>query len=222
MSLLTQSKVLRMLEEQEFTRIEDKDTIKIDVRVIAATNKDLNKEVQEGRFREDLFFRLNVVPIEVPPLRERLEDLPHLIDYFVKKYKPQNGGKAKVISKGGYRRLKDYPWPGNIRELKNFIERINIMVDEEEISEETTAYYLGENASIGAGNGWLDDFQDMKLNEAKNEFEKNHLHGKNVDNGIIRTAKENENYIIATLDREIKNKTKNQKLVIRGKKLEVV
>ncbi len=172
MSLPAQAKVLRVIQELKFERIGGEESISVDVRLIAATNKDIQDEIQHSRFREDLFFRLNVVPIEVPPLRDRIDDLPLLIDYFMKKYQPQNGTKAKTISSAGKRRMTEYPWPGNIRELKNFIERINIMVDEEEISEETVTYYLGENASTRTGNGWLDEFQDMKLNDARDEFEK--------------------------------------------------
>ena len=190
MSLSAQAKVLRAIQEFKFERIGGEEAISVDVRLIAATNKDIQEEIAQGRFREDLFFRLNVVPIEVPPLRERLEDLSDLIEYFMQKYRPQDGGKAKTISKAAERRLLEYPWPGNIRELKNFIERINIMVDEEEISEETLEYYLGERTNTGSGNGWLDEFQDMKLQEAKNEFEKSLIERALEENGnnISRTA----------------------------------
>ncbi len=190
MSLSAQAKVLRAIQEMKFERIGGEESISVDVRLIAATNKDIQEEIAQSRFREDLFFRLNVVPIEVPPLRERLEDLSELIEYFMEKFQPQNGAKVKTISKTGKRRLMEYSWPGNVRELKNFIERINIMVDEEAISEETVAYYLGENAHIGAGNGWLDEFQDMKLPDARNEFEKSLIERILTQNGnnISKTA----------------------------------
>ena len=190
MSLSAQAKVLRVVQEFKFERIGGEESISVDVRLIAATNKNIQEEIERSRFREDLFFRLNVVPIEAPPLRDRLEDLPYLIDYFMKKFAPPNGGKIKTISTPGHRRLREYSWPGNIRELKNFVERINIMVDEEEISEETVTYYLGENAGIGAEKGWLDDFRDMKLNEAKDEFEKAFIERilRKHENNISKTA----------------------------------
>jgi two-component system, NtrC family, nitrogen regulation response regulator NtrX len=190
MTLSAQAKVLRVIQEQKFERVGGEESISVDVRLIAATNKDIQEEIRQSRFREDLFFRLNVVPIEVPPLRERPEDLPILIEYFSKKFKPQNGGNIKTITKDGHRRLLDYSWPGNIRELKNFIERINIMVDEEEITEETVGYYLGEIENAGVKDGWLDDFQDMRLNDAKLEFEKTFIESKLSQNGnnISKTA----------------------------------
>jgi len=191
MSLSAQAKVLRVIQELKFERIGGEEPISVDVRLIAATNKDIHEEIRQSRFTEDLFFRLNVVPIEVPPLRERLDDVSPLIDYFMQKYRPENGGNAKTISAAGRKRLLAHPWPGNIRELKNFIERINIMVDEEEISEDTVAYYLGENVNRRAENGWLDDFEDMKLNDARNEFEKNF---------IERVLEQNENNISKTAE----------------------
>ena len=172
MSLAAQAKVLRAIQELKFERIGGEESISVDVRLIAATNKDIQEEIRSSRFREDLFFRLNVVPIEAPPLRERLEDLPVLIDYFMDKFGHQNVGGPKRIEAEGHRVLRDYPWPGNIRELKNFVERVNIMVDSEEIPADTVQYYLGENGKTSARNGWLDAFQEMKLNDAKNEFEK--------------------------------------------------
>ncbi len=172
MSLSAQAKVLRAIQELKFERIGGEESISVDVRLVAATNKDIQEEIRKTRFREDLFFRLNVVPIEAPPLRERLADLPILVDYFMNKFRQANGSGRKIISKEGFRVLHDYPWPGNIRELKNFVERINIMVDEDEIPAETVLYYLGENARTAAKNGWLDAFGEMKLNDAKNEFEK--------------------------------------------------
>ena len=133
MSLLTQSKVLRVLEEQEFVRVGGKNNIKIDVRVIAATNKDLSAEVREGKFREDLFYRLNVIPIYVPPLRERVEDIPLLATYFIARFCRENGKREKKISQEAVNLLQTYKWPGNVRELKNLIERLVIMVSDDVI-----------------------------------------------------------------------------------------
>ena len=190
MSLSAQAKVLRAIQEQKFERVGGEESITVDVRLIAATNKDIQEEISKSRFREDLFFRLNVVPIEAPPLRERLEDLPILIDYFSRKFQPDGGGKIKTITEEGLRRLSEYSWPGNIRELKNFIERINIMVDESEITDATVGYYLGESEGAGVKESWLDDFQDMKLNEARLEFEKSFIERKLTQNGnnISKTA----------------------------------
>jgi Nif-specific regulatory protein len=129
MSLDTQAKVLRVLEQKEFQRIGGSQTFSVDVRVIAATNKDLKREVEEGRFREDLYYRLNVVPVEVPPLRERREDILLLADHFI-------AGRAKKISPKTAALLQSYGWPGNIRELRNCIDRAVVLGDGELIQPE--------------------------------------------------------------------------------------
>jgi two-component system nitrogen regulation response regulator NtrX len=135
MSLEAQSKVLRVLEEMQFERVGGVNSIKVDVRVIAATNKDLAAEIKEGRFREDLYYRLNVVPIKVPSLRERREDIPALIEYYLDYFAEEYNKKRKRISPEAMRYLTDsYPWPGNIRELKNLIERINILSTADPVS----------------------------------------------------------------------------------------
>jgi two-component system, NtrC family, nitrogen regulation response regulator NtrX len=190
MSLSAQAKVLRAIQEQKFERIGGEESISVDVRLITATNKDIQEEIRNKRFREDLFFRLNVVPIEVPPLKNRLEDLPLLIEYFMEKYSAQSDSSKKTISKAGLQLLLSYAWPGNIRELKNFVERINIMVDEDVVTEETVRYYLGESGGIHVKNGFLEVFLEMKLNEAKNEFEKMFIEQALQDNSnnISKTA----------------------------------
>ncbi|NOZ69821.1 MAG: sigma-54-dependent Fis family transcriptional regulator [Deferribacteres bacterium] len=127
MSPATQAKVLRVIETQEFQRVGGSRKIKVDVRIIAATNKDLHAEIEKGNFREDLYFRLNVIPITVPPLRERKEDIPLLVKYFLENFAQQYGQKPKKVSKATLRALMDYDWPGNVRELKNTIERFVIM-----------------------------------------------------------------------------------------------
>src|SRR5229473_3603114 len=127
MSLKTQSKVLRALDEQRFTRVGDDEPTTVDVRVIAATNKDLEEEISKGNFREDLFYRLNVIPFYVPPLRERIEDVPLLADHFLKEFTTAYGRKAKELTPEAYRVLQEYTWPGNVRELRNLMERIVIM-----------------------------------------------------------------------------------------------
>ena len=127
MSPLTQSKVLRILQEQEFERVGGTDTIKVDVRVIVATNKSLVNLIKEGKFRVDLFYRLKVVSIHLPPLRERRTDIPLLIDHFIEMYSRETGKKIDGISKEALDDLKKYPWPGNIRELENNIHTAIVM-----------------------------------------------------------------------------------------------
>ena len=123
--------LLRVLQEREFERVGGNRTIKTDVRVIAATNKDLRREVNEGRFRMDLFYRLNVVPIHVPPLRERVNDIPILVDYFAARLAERTGKKISQIETRSLSAMQQYSWPGNIRELQNVIERCVILTDGE-------------------------------------------------------------------------------------------
>ncbi len=129
MSLKTQSKIIRVLQEQKLQRLGGSRTIEIDLRVIAATNKNLEKEIENKNFREDLYYRLNVIPIKVPPLRERQEDIPVLTEYFLDVSAKQNRCGKKTITENGLKELINYSWPGNVRELKNLIERLVIMVD---------------------------------------------------------------------------------------------
>jgi two-component system nitrogen regulation response regulator NtrX len=133
MTLSVQAKVLRALEQGEFERVGGDETFRVDVRVIAATNKDLHRAVERGDFREDLYFRLNVVPITAPPLRERLEDIAALAEHFLSQYAEENGFMPKTLSQEVQKILFRYNWPGNIRELKNLVERLSIMVPSNEI-----------------------------------------------------------------------------------------
>jgi transcriptional regulator with GAF, ATPase, and Fis domain len=125
--------LLRVLQEREFQRVGGNESIKADVRVVAATNRDLQAAIAEGRFRDDLFYRLNVFPIEAPPLRERKEDIPLLVEYFVDRYANQAGKKITGISKKSMELLQSYKWPGNIRELQNVIERSVIISESENL-----------------------------------------------------------------------------------------
>jgi two-component system nitrogen regulation response regulator NtrX len=134
MSLKTQAKVLRVLEEQRFHPVGSNEALEVDVRVIAATNKNLEKRIEAGSFREDLFFRLNVIPFEVPPLRQRGEDVPVLIEYFMNYFCDRYGRQQKVISSEALQQLQKYRWPGNVRELKNVVERLVIMLPKEEVA----------------------------------------------------------------------------------------
>jgi two-component system nitrogen regulation response regulator NtrX len=127
MSLKTQAKVLRSLDEQRFEPIGAETSIQVDVRVVAATNKNLEEEIERGNFREDLFYRLNVIPFHVPPLRDRIEDVPLLADHFLKEFTTAYGRKPKELTPEAYQVLQEYQWPGNVRELRNLMERIVIM-----------------------------------------------------------------------------------------------
>src|SRR5437773_2516132 len=122
MSGALQMKLLRVLQEREFERIGDTHTTKVDVRVIAATNSDLRRMVSDGTFREDLYYRLNVIPVQIPPLRDRKEDIPLLVQHFLEKFRP-DAGKPMTVSQQAMRHLMSYPWPGNVRQLENSIER---------------------------------------------------------------------------------------------------
>ena len=190
MSLSTQAKVLRVLQEMKFERIGGEKSINVDVRVIAATNKNIQEEIRTGRFREDLYFRINVIPIFVPPLRDRIEDLLELIDYFMNKYDRSTGEPPRRLSEDSLQLLRTYSWPGNIRELKNFIERINIMTEEKVISADSVRRFLTSRTD------WEKDevlkgFESMKLNEAKDEFEREFLVKKLEENeqNITRTSR---------------------------------
>ena len=127
MSLKTQAKVLRALDEQRFEPVGAAESIQVDVRVVASTNKNLEEEIERGNFREDLFYRLNVIPFHVPPLRERMEDVRLLADHFLKEFTTAYGRKPKELTEEALRVLEEYPWPGNVRELRNLMERIVIM-----------------------------------------------------------------------------------------------
>jgi two-component system nitrogen regulation response regulator NtrX len=186
MSLSTQAKVLRVLQEMKFERIGGEKSISVDVRVIAATNKNIQEEIRAGRFREDLFFRINVIPIFVPPLRERIEDLPALTDYFMDKFKPEDSQRR--FAGNALQLLRGYSWPGNIRELKNFIERINIMTEQAVISADSVRRFLTSRSDWDK-NEALKGFESMKLNEAKDEFEREFL---------VKKLEENEQNITQT------------------------
>jgi Nif-specific regulatory protein len=127
MSFRLQVKLLRVLQEREFERVGDSRTIRVDVRVVAATNQSLEEEIATGRFRDDLYYRLNVVPIFLPPLRERRDDIPALALYFVKRYSDENRRDQPEVTDTLLKALRDYDWPGNVRELENYIERLVVL-----------------------------------------------------------------------------------------------
>jgi len=135
MPLDLQVKLLRVLQEKEIERVGGKSTIKIDVRIIAATNRDLKKEVDEGRFRDDLYYRLNVFPLMLPALRSRKEDIPLLTSFFINRYGKASGKNTMHISQKAMKELTDYNWPGNVRELEHIIERSVLLADSNTIKD---------------------------------------------------------------------------------------
>ncbi len=140
MSLKTQAKVLRVLQEQVMERVGGTQRIRVDVRVLAATNKELSAEIRSGRFREDLYFRLNVIPIFVPSLRDRQDDIPLLADHFMALMAAEHGRRPRRLAPEAVARLQHYPWPGNVRELRNVIERLMIMVPGDTITAQDLAF----------------------------------------------------------------------------------
>jgi DNA-binding NtrC family response regulator len=140
--LETQAKLLRVMQEREFMRLGGVDIVKVDVRIVAATNIDLRRAVEEGRFREDLYYRLAVVPVHVPPLRERKEDVPELAEAFLAEACARNGRRSISFERGAFPALQGYEWPGNVRELKNLVERLAILCDGPGISADDVAAVL--------------------------------------------------------------------------------
>ena len=200
MSLQAQSKVLRAIQEQRIERVGGEKTIDINVRIIAATNKNLEKACEKGSFRQDLFFRLNVIPIEIPPLRERSEDIPLLLYHFLRTF----GLEHSELDEEAQLLLASYPWPGNVRELRNLAERISVMHREERIGGSALAGLLqkspGNPASKTAGNqekngdktqALFNDIMDMNYRNAKEQFEKYYLEYQlSRNNGIIMKTAE--------------------------------
>jgi two-component system, NtrC family, nitrogen regulation response regulator NtrX len=168
MSLEAQAKVLRVLQEQTFQKVGGQQGITVDVRVIAATNKNLEAEIASGNFRSDLYYRLNVIPIEVPPLRARGNDVILLAEYFLRRFAAETGMPKKRLSAGASSKLRAYPWPGNVRELRNVVERLAILTKGETIEPEDIQ--LGTRGSLPAE---VDG--KLTLREARDEFEKQYI-----------------------------------------------
>jgi two-component system nitrogen regulation response regulator NtrX len=167
MSARAQTKLLRVLQENEITRVGGNRAIRVDVRVIAATNQNLEERVRENRFREDLYFRLAVVPIQAPPLRERTEDIPLLVEHFVAAITKETGGKPRVLSAGALDLLRHYPFPGNVRELRNIVERLCIMTRGTSIGSEQVQAILPRSQGGTPEN--------VRLSEAVREFERKEI-----------------------------------------------
>jgi two-component system nitrogen regulation response regulator NtrX len=173
MTLKTQAKVLRVLQEQTLEPVGGAQRIKVDARVLAATNKDLQAEIRAGHFREDLYFRLNVIPIFVPPLRDRQEDIPLLADHFMSEFAREYGRRAKAFEPDARSVLQQYPWPGNVRELRNVIERLMIMVPGDVISAGDLGFLDPSGATRPAGeSGEAAAAERLTLHEARDRFER--------------------------------------------------
>lgn len=177
MSLKTQAKILRILQEQKFERVGGTRTININVRVVAATNKNLEEEIEAGRFRQDLYYRLNVVPLHVPPLRERREDIPLLAEEFLTSYCRLNGLKPKTMSGKLLTELQRQPWPGNVRELKNTVERLVVMSPGNviDVSSLQPSWPPASEAHPAPGAAAAADFLALPFKEAKTAFERWYL-----------------------------------------------
>jgi two-component system, NtrC family, nitrogen regulation response regulator NtrX len=171
MSLKTQAKVLRALEEQSFERIGGKETLKVDVRVIAASNRDLTALIAAGQFRDDLYYRLNVIPIEVPPLRERREDIPLLVDHFLELFCAENGKRLKRVSAEALAYFVGHDWPGNVRELRNMVERLVIMAPGDTIAPDDLPAPVRPRSDAPAG----PDVGERTLREARENFERAYI-----------------------------------------------
>jgi len=186
MSLKTQAKVLRALEEQRFEPVGSSAPVSVDVRIIAATNKNLDEEMEKGNFRQDLFYRLNVIPFYVPPLRERVEDIPVLTEYFIAEYSNLYGRKPKQISSEAMEFLKSYFWPGNVRELKNLVERMVIMTHGNRLETRHLPSVLLKGPSVA------EDPSDAKsLSEARQAFDREY---------ILKKLEENQGNVTHTAD----------------------
>jgi two-component system nitrogen regulation response regulator NtrX len=192
MSLKTQAKVLRILQEKKFERVGGTRTLEVDVRVVAATNKHLEEEIRNGAFREDLYYRLNVVPFKVPSLRERRDDVPLLAGYFLDSFCRREGRELKRIVPEAMEALMRYDWPGNVRELKNIVERLVIMTQGGTITmNHLPDYFRAEANGRETGGGRLDSVLELSsLREAREEFEKEFIIQKleEHDWNVSRTA----------------------------------
>ena len=183
MSLKTQSKVLRVLEEQRFEPVGSEASISVDVRVIAATNKRLEAEIERGFFRADLFYRLNVIPFEIPPLRDRLEDIPLLVDYFNREFSHANKREPKQFTPDAIDLMQNYDWPGNVRELRNTVERVIIMHSHRLVAADDLPILGAETPPASSYN--FDSYR-----EAAEAYEREYIQRKlaETDGNITRTA----------------------------------
>jgi Nif-specific regulatory protein len=165
MSAGMQAKLLRVLQEGVFYRVGGNDSISVDVRVLSATNRDISNEVKEGRFREDLYYRLNIVSMQMPALRDRKEDIPELAEYFLDEFRRERGLPNLTMSEEAIQRMRKYDWPGNIRELRNAIERAVVMGDDKKVRPEDLPIFNSQSCDSGLEVG-------LTLKDALNRFKK--------------------------------------------------
>ncbi|MFH1102217.1 MAG: sigma-54 dependent transcriptional regulator [Pseudomonadota bacterium] len=192
MNLKTQARMLRVLQEMKFQRIGSGRTLSVNVRLIAASNKDLKKEIEKGNFREELYYRLNVIPIDVPPLRARIKDIPFLVDIFLEEYSKEDRKNKKRIGHEALDLLFQYPWPGNVRELKNLVERLAIMVQNDVIEFFDIPKPYNPGSGEKAGSAEVDLFRIDGIEKAKKAFEMEYVKRKLLQNqkDPLKTAKQ--------------------------------
>jgi DNA-binding NtrC family response regulator len=166
-----QARLVRVVQEQRFTRVGGRQPVHVDVRVVAATNQDLDTLVQEGAFRSDLYYRLNVFPLRVPPLREHPEDIPELVEHFLGRHTQRQGMAPRTFSAEALAALREYDWPGNVRELENVVERILILSEAEPVGTAEVAAALGRAPRPAPGHGLFEE----PLRQAREDFEREYL-----------------------------------------------
>src|SRR6266700_3870471 len=204
-SLETQAKLLRVIQEKEFMRLGGVDTIKVDARIVAATNVDLKQLVEDGRFREDLYYRLNVIHIQLPPLRERKEDIPALVEFFAKKYCEENGKPLYRFSSEALKVLMDYHWPGNVRELENVVERAVVLSQDEIIGRDLLPEAIVSPSSRFATLSSFPLTKDTSLFEIIDSFERRVIIEMLEQAGWSQTeAADNFKIPLSTLNQKIK------------------
>jgi DNA-binding NtrC family response regulator len=204
MSLRTQSKVLRVLQEGEFERLGSAETVKVDVRIIAATNKNLEKEVAEGRFREDLYYRLKVISVQLPPLRARLEDLPALVDYFVARFSTEYAKPLRYVSDQTVRKMQLYHWPGNVRQLENTLRRAVLIAKGDVLLPEHLHFEGEQEATPSASTEAAEPLAELKQRVAELVPEVLRLSGPSARANMIELVEE------ALIDRALRQCDFNQ------------
>jgi DNA-binding NtrC family response regulator len=190
-NLETQAKLLRVIQEREFMRLGSVDTVKVDTRIIAATNADLSRLMRENLFREDLFYRLNVITIQLPPLRRRREDIPMLVSHFLDKYAEENKRKVREVTPDAMRTLLDHSWPGNVRELENTIERAVVLCTADRIGPDLLPDYLRYPTSNGDQPSMTVPVEGLSLKDAVSKYERLMiLQSLELANGVQKKAAE--------------------------------
>ncbi|PYV21106.1 MAG: DNA-binding response regulator, partial [Acidobacteria bacterium] len=201
----TQAKLLRVIQEREFMRLGGTETIRVDVRILAATNADLRKLVQENRFREDLYYRLNVINISLPPLRDRKEDVAPLVEHFLKKFTQENGREGLHFSPEAMKMLMDYDWPGNVRELENAVERAVVLSSGPALGPELLPEQFSQNHSAAARSFATENLEGRSLFEIMEACERRIILDMLERSGWSQTeAAERFKIPLSTLNQKIK------------------